>query len=59
MQEEEEHILLNEDIELEYRIALEINQEQGYWINRVNQHLEKLLEKANKYNQLFRHMVHH
>ena len=59
LQEEEEHILLNEDIDLEDRISLEVNQDREYWLNRMNEHLENLLENASRDNQLLRHMVHH
>lgn len=59
LQEEQEQILLNEDLDLEDWIALEVNQDKEYWLNRVNEHLEKLLEKENMDNQLLRHMDHH
>jgi hypothetical protein len=59
LQEEQEQILLNEDLDLEDRIALEVHQDKEYWLNRVNEHLEKLLEKENRDNQLLRHMAHH
>ena len=59
LQEEQKQILLNEDLDLEERIALEVHQDKEYWLNRVNEHLEKLLEKANKDNQMLKHMVHH
>ena len=59
LQEEEEHILLNEEIDLEDKIALEVNRDKEYWLNRVNDHLEKLLEKENRDNQLLRHMAQH
>lgn len=44
LQEEEEHILLNEELDPEDGIALEVNEEE-YWLNKLNDHLEKLLEK--------------
>lgn len=59
MREKQEQIMLNEDLDLEDRISLEVHQDNEYWLNRVNEHLEKLLEKANRDNQLLRHMVHH
>lgn len=59
LQEEEEHILLNEDLDPEDRISLKVNKDKEYWLNRVNQHLEKLLEKENRDKQLLRHMAHH
>lgn len=59
LQEEQEQILLNEDLDLEDRIALESHQDKEYWLNRVNEHLEKLIEKANIDNQLLKHVVHH
>ena len=36
LQEEQEQILLNEDLDLEDRIALEVHKNKGYWLNRVN-----------------------
>jgi len=51
--------LLNEDLDLEERIALEVHHDKEYWLNRVNEHLEKLLEKENRDNQKLRHMAHH
>lgn len=59
LQEEQKQMLLNEDLDLEERIALEVNQDKQYWLNRVNENLEKFLEKENKDNQILRHMVHH
>lgn len=59
LQEEQEQILLNEDLDLEDRIALEVHQDKEYWLNMVKGHLENLLEKENRGNQLLRHMVHH
>ena len=59
MQEEKEHILLNENLDLEDRISLEVHQEKEYWLNKVNEHLEKLLGKENMHNHLLKHMVHH
>ena len=59
LQEEKEHILLNENLDLEDRIALEVHHDKEFWLNRVNEHLEKLLEKENMHNQLLRHMAHH
>lgn len=35
------------------------NQDKEYWLNRVNEHLNKLLEKENRDNQFLRHMAHH
>ena len=51
--------MLNEDLDLEDRIALKVHQDKEYWLSSVNEHLEKLLEKANRDNQLLRHMAHH
>ena len=59
LQEEEEHILLNEELDLEDIIALEASQEKEYWLNKLNENMEKLLEKSNRDNQLLRHMAHH
>ena len=39
-----------EDITLEDRISMEINEDEDFWLNKVNYHLEKLLEKSNRDN---------
>lgn len=59
LQEDQEHILLNEDLDLEDRISIEVYQDKEYWLNRVNEHLEKLFEKENRDNQFLKHMAHH
>ena len=40
-------------------IEREIEADRENWIERVNIHLEKLLEKANKENNMLRHMKNH
>ena len=37
----------------------EINADQDSWIERVNFHLEKLLQKDNSDNQIIRHMAYY
>jgi len=59
LQEEQKQIFLNEDLDLEERISLEVHKDKEYCLNRVNGHLEKLLEKANRDNQMLKHMAHH
>ena len=59
LKEEKKHILLDEELELEDIITLEVNEDMEYWIDKVNDHLEKLLDKANRDNQLLRNMAHH
>jgi len=59
LKEEEKDILLDEELELEDKIALEVNQDREYWLDKVNSHLEKLLKKANRDNRLLRHMELH
>ena len=41
------------------RLEKEIEEERETWIDRVNLHLEKLLQKANRYNQIIKHMARH
>ena len=36
-----------------------IDADHESWLERVNIHLEKLLEKANKENNMLRHMANH
>ena len=59
LKEEKGHNLLDENLDMEDRIALEINEDKEYWLDKVNDHLEKLLDKDSKDNQLLRHMAHH
>lgn len=40
-------------------IEQEIENDQETWLERVNIHLEKLLEKANKEKKMLRHMAYH
>ena len=40
-------------------IEREIEADRENWLERVNIHLEKLLEKANKENNMLRHMKNH
>ena len=40
-------------------IEQEIEAGHETWLERVNTHLEKLLEKANKENNMLRHMDNH
>ena len=37
----------------------EIEADRESWLERVNIHLEKLLDKANKENKMLRHMAYH
>jgi len=36
LQGEQKQIFLNEDLDLEERVALEVHQDKEYWLNRVN-----------------------
>jgi len=40
-------------------IEKEMEDDRETWLERVNLHLEKLLQKANRYNQMIRHMAYH
>ena len=37
----------------------EIEFDREYWLERINIHLEKMLEKANKEKNMLRHMAYH
>ena len=50
--------MLDEYLNIEDKIALGINEDREYWLDKVNDHLEKLLDKANKDNHLLRHTAH-
>lgn len=55
MQEEETPTTLTS----KQRIEKEIEEDRETWLDRVNFHLEKLLQKSNRDNQIIRHMAHH
>ena len=40
-------------------IEKEIEDDREIWLERVNLHVDKLLQKANRDNQMIRHMVYH
>ena len=40
-------------------IQQEIEADHETWLERVNIHLKKMLEKANKENNMLRHMANH
>lgn len=55
MQEEETPITLT----TKQRIEKEIEEDRETWLERVNFHLEMLLQRANEDNQIIRHMAYH
>lgn len=58
-QEKHHEALLVEELSFEQRIDMEINENREVWLDRLNRHLENLLHKANKDNQILRHMADH
>jgi len=40
-------------------IEKEIEGDKEIWLERVNFHLEELLQKSNRYNKIVRHMAYH
>ena len=50
-----------EELTFEYNIAMEINEDRDFWLDKVNFLLEKLLEKANrdKYNFQTKMAIHY
>lgn len=40
-------------------IEQEIKNDRETWLERFNMHLEKLLQRTNKGNQMMRHMAYH
>jgi len=59
LKEEKGHNLLDEDLDMDDKISLEINEDREYWIDKVKKHLEKLLDEENGDNRLLRHMADH
>ena len=48
-----------EELTFEERIAVEINEDKEFWLDKANFHLEKLLDKANMDNKLQKKMEIH
>ena len=59
LQKERDQNLLVKDLNIEDTIAMEINENKEYWLDKVNGHIEKLLDKAKRDNQMLRHTAHH
>lgn len=47
------------ELTFEEMVAMEINEDKEFWIDKVNCHLENLLEKANRDNKLQNKMAIH
>jgi len=48
-----------EELTFEEKIAMEINEDREFWLNKINCDLEKLLEKFNMDNRFQRKMTIH
>lgn len=48
-----------EELTFKERISMEINEDREFWLENVNFHLEKLLEKSNRDNKLQNKMAIH
>jgi len=48
-----------EELTFEERIAMDINEDMEFWVENINFHLEKLLEKANRDKNLQNKMAIH
>ena len=59
LQKEKDQNLLDEDLGIKDRIAMEINKDKECWLGKVNRNIEKLIYKDNMENQLLSHMAHH
>lgn len=59
LQKEREQDPTDEELSFEDIIANDINENRELWLQKVNIHLEKLLHKANRENQMLRHMADH
>ena len=57
--EKQKEAQIADQITINEQLAMVINENREPWLDRANQHLEKLLEKANKYNDLLRRKVKH
>ena len=57
LEQEKQHE--TEELNFEERISMEINENREVCLDRVKIHLESLLHKKNKDNQMLRHMVDH
>ena len=48
-----------QSLSFDQQLAKEIKDDREAWLERVKIHLDKLLMKANRENQILRHMAHH
>ena len=51
-QREKEQNPTDEELTFEERIAKEINKDKEFWLEKVNTHLEKIIDNANKDNKI-------
>jgi len=59
LQRERDQKPLMEELTFEDRIAMEINKDRDFWLDKVNFHLYKLLENANRDKKLQNKMSIH
>ena len=52
--EREKEVELANELTLNEQFSIIVNENQEKWLDKANQHLEKLLEKENKDNDIFR-----
>jgi len=57
LQKEKETNPTDEELTFDEIIAKEINEDKEYWLSRVNDHLQKLLKKANIDNNIHKLMA--
>ena len=48
-----------QSLSFDQQLAQEIEDDREVWLEKVKIHLEELLKKANKENQMLRHMAQH
>ena len=57
LQKEKEKNPTDEELTFEERISKEINEDNEFWLEKVNTHLENLLYNENKDKNIHKHMV--
>ena len=48
-----------QSLSFDQQLAKEIEDDREVWLKIFNIHLDELLVKSNKYNQMLNHMAHH
>ena len=59
LEQEKQQIHQSEELTFDELNSMDIKDDRGLWISRVNEHLENIFKKDKKDNKLQRHMTNH